>query len=49
MLGAGSYADLLISASKGSMDAAVKGYVDEGTRIDTQERPRDCLQGRQRP
>lgn len=35
MLGAGSYADLLISASKGSMDAAVKeGYVDEGTRVD---------------
>lgn len=35
MLGAGSYADLLISASKGSMDTAVKeGYVDEGTRID---------------
>mgnify|MGYP000578514604 FL=1 len=35
MLGAGSYADLLISASKSSMDAAVKeGYVDEGTRVD---------------
>ena len=35
MLGAGSYADLLISASKGSMDTAVeKGYVDEGTRTD---------------
>lgn len=35
MLSAGSYADLLISASKGSMDTAVKeGYVDEGTRID---------------
>ena len=35
MLGAGSYADLLISASKGSMDTAVKeGYVDEGTRVD---------------
>ena len=34
MLGAGSYADLLISASKGSMDTAVKeGYVDEGTRV----------------
>ena len=35
MLSAGSYADLLISASKGSMDTAVKEcYVDEGTRID---------------
>ena len=35
MLGAGSYADLLISASKGSMDTAVKeGYVDEDTRVD---------------
>ena len=35
MLGAGSYADLLISAAKGSMDTAVKeGYVDEGTRVD---------------
>ena len=35
MLDAGSYADLLISASKGSMDTAVKeGYVDEGTRVD---------------
>ena len=35
MLGAGSYADLLISASKGSMDTAVEeGYVDEGTRTD---------------
>lgn len=35
MLGAGSYADLLISASKGSMDTAVKeGYVDEQTRVD---------------
>lgn len=35
MLGAGSYADLLISASKSSMDTAVKeGYVDEGTRVD---------------
>lgn len=35
MLGAGSYADLLISASKGSMDTAIeKGYVDEGTRTD---------------
>ena len=34
MLGAGSYADLLISASKGSMDTAVKeGYVDESTRV----------------
>ena len=33
--GAGSYADLLISASKGSMDTAVsKGYVDESTRVD---------------
>ena len=35
MLAAGSYADLLISASKGSMDTAVKeGYVDEGTRVE---------------
>ncbi len=35
MLGAGSYADLLISASKGSMDAAAeKGYVDSSTRVD---------------
>ena len=35
MLGAGSYADLLISASKGSMDtAAEKGYVDSSTRVD---------------
>ena len=35
MFGAGSYADLLISASKGSMDTAAKeGYVDEGTRVD---------------
>ena len=35
MLGAGSYADLLISASKGSMDtAAEKGYVDGSTRVD---------------
>ena len=35
MLGAGSYADLLISASKSSMDTAVKeGYVDESTRTD---------------
>ncbi len=35
MLGAGSYADLLISASKGSMDTAAKeGYVDESTRVD---------------
>ena len=35
MLGAGSYADLLISASKSSMDTAVKeGYIDEGTRVD---------------
>lgn len=35
MLGAGSYADLLISASKGSMDTAVKErYVDESTRVD---------------
>lgn len=34
MLGGGAYADLLISASKGSMDTAVeKGYVDESTRI----------------
>lgn len=35
MLGAGSYADLLISASKSSMDTAAKeGYVVEGTRVD---------------
>lgn len=35
MLGAGSYTDLLISASKGSMDtAAEKGYVDSSTRVD---------------
>ncbi|WP_165171850.1 extracellular solute-binding protein [Adlercreutzia sp. ZJ242] len=35
MLGAGSYADLLITASKGSMDTAVeKGYVDKSTRVD---------------
>ena len=35
MLGAGSYADLLISASKGSMDTAVeKNYVDSSTRKD---------------
>ena len=35
MLGAGSYADLLISASKSSMDTAVsKGYVNESTRVD---------------
>lgn len=35
MLGAGSYADLLITASKATMDTAVeKGYVDEGTRTD---------------
>ena len=35
MLGAGSYADLLISASEGSMDTAVsKGYVDGSTRVD---------------
>ena len=35
MIGAGSYADLLISASKGSMDTADKeGYVDESTRVD---------------
>ncbi len=34
MLSAGSYADLLISASRRSMDTAVKeGYVDEGTRV----------------
>lgn len=34
MLGGGAYADLLISASKSSMDTAVeKGYVDESTRI----------------
>ncbi len=33
MLGAGQYADVLITASAGTMDAAVeKGYVDEGTR-----------------
>ncbi len=35
MLAAGSYADLEITASKGTMDTAVeKGYVDEGTRED---------------
>lgn len=35
MLGAGSYADILISASKGSMDTAEEsGYIDEGTRFD---------------
>lgn len=35
MLGAGSYADLEITASKSTMDTAVeKGYVDEGTRVD---------------
>ena len=34
MLGGGAYADLLITASNGTMDTAVeKGYVDEGTRI----------------
>lgn len=33
MLGAGQYADVLISASAGTMDAAVeRGYVDEATR-----------------
>ena len=33
MLGAGSYADILITASKSTMDTAVeKGYVDEATR-----------------
>lgn len=35
MLKAGSYADLEITASKGTMDTAVQeGYVDEGTRTD---------------
>lgn len=35
MLGAGSYADILITASKGTMDTAVeKGYVDDSTRFD---------------
>ena len=35
MLAAGSYADLEITASKGTMDSAVeKGYVDESTRTD---------------
>lgn len=35
MLGAGSYADVEITASKGTMDTAVEeGYVDEGTRVD---------------
>ena len=35
MLAAGSYADILITASKGTMDAAVEeAYVDEGTRFD---------------
>ena len=35
MLAAGSYADILITASKGTMDTAVEEtYVDEGTRFD---------------
>ena len=35
MLGAGSYADILITASKGTMDTAVdEKYVDAGTRFD---------------
>ncbi len=35
MLAAGSYADLLVTASKGTMDDAVeRGYVDEATRTD---------------
>lgn len=35
MLAAGSYADVLVTASKGTMDTAVEeGYVDEGTRFD---------------
>lgn len=35
MLAAGSYADLLVTASKGVMDTAVeRGYVDEATRAD---------------
>ena len=35
MLAAGSYADILITASKGTMDTAVEeAYVDEGTRFD---------------
>ncbi len=35
MLGAGSYADILVTASKATMDTAVdKGYVDAGTRFD---------------
>lgn len=35
MLGAGSYADALISASKGSMDTAEEeGYVNKDTRVD---------------
>ncbi|WP_139653631.1 molybdate ABC transporter substrate-binding protein [Raoultibacter phocaeensis] len=35
MLGAGSYADILITASKGTMDTAVdEGYVDPNTRFD---------------
>jgi molybdate transport system substrate-binding protein len=34
MLGGGAYADILITASKGTMDTAVeKGYVDESTRF----------------
>lgn len=34
MLAGGAYADVLITASKGSMDTAVeKGYVDESTRV----------------
>ena len=35
MLGGGATADIEITASKGTMDTAVKeGYVDEGTRFD---------------
>ncbi len=35
MLGAGSYADILITASKGTMDAAAEaGYIDDVTRFD---------------
>ena len=35
MLGAGSYADMLVTASKATMDTAVdKGYVDASTRFD---------------
>lgn len=35
MLGGGAYADILITASKGTMDTAEeRGYIDDGTRFD---------------